>query len=196
MSPLEATMDVLDLLTADHNRVRGHFDRFREAEEAGDTATMTELASKITEDLTVHTTVEEEIFYPWARGISGEVGEVVDEGLEEHHVAKVLLEEIASLSPDAEEWTAKMKVLMENVEHHAEEEEKEMFPKIRSGSNDDDRKAQGQSIDARKTELGGPVPAHADGMTKSQLIDLAAEQHIPGRSKMGKEDLAATVDAR
>jgi hemerythrin superfamily protein len=189
-------MDVLDLLTADHNRVRGHFERFREAEEARDTATMTEVASKITEDLTVHTSVEEEIFYPWARTVSDEVAEVVDEGIEEHHVVKVLLEELAGLSPDADEWTAKMKVLIENVEHHAEEEESEMFPKIRSGSAVEDREAQGQEIDARKRELGAPVPSHADGMTKGQLIDLAAEQHIPGRSKMDRDELAATVDAR
>jgi hemerythrin superfamily protein len=189
-------MDVLDLLTADHNRVRGHFDRFREAEEAGDTAAMAEVASKITEDLTVHTTVEEEIFYPWARGISDEVAELVDEGIEEHHVAKVLLEEVAALPPDADEWAAKVKVLIENVEHHAEEEEGEMFPKIRSGSQAGDREGQGQAIETRKGALGAPVPAHAEGMTKQQLIDLAAEQHIPGRSKMDREELAATVDAR
>jgi hemerythrin superfamily protein len=189
-------MDVLDLLTADHNRVRGLFDRFREAEEAVDTATMAEVASKIAEELTVHTTVEEEVFYPWARGVAEEVSEVVDEGIEEHHVAKILLEEVTALSPGADEWTAKMKVLMENVEHHAEEEESEMFPKIRSGSQADDRKAQGDEIDARKRELGAPVPAHAEGMTKEQLIDLAAEQHIPGRSKMDRDELAATVDAR
>ena len=189
-------MDVLELLTADHNRVRGHFDRFREAEEAGDTAAMTEVASKISEDLTVHTTVEEEIFYPWARGISEEIADVIDEGIEEHHVAKVLLEEIAALSPDADEWTAKMKVLIENVEHHAEEEEAEMFPKIRSGSQADVRQSQGQAIDARKSLLGAPVPADAEGMTKKQLIDLATEQHIPGRSKMDRDELAATVDAR
>ena len=189
-------MDVLDLLTADHNRVRGHFERFREAEEADDATTMAEVAAKITEDLTVHTTIEEEIVYPWARGVSKEVDELVDEGVEEHHVAKVLLEEIAGLSPDADEWVAKMKVLMENVEHHAEEEEKEMFPKIRSGSQADDREAQGQAIERRKAELGAPVPGDADGLTKEQLVDLASEQHIPGRSKMDREELAATVDAR
>ena len=59
---------------------------------------MAEVAAKITEDLSVHTTIEEEIFYPWARGLSDEVDELVDEGVEEHHVAKVLLEEIAGLS--------------------------------------------------------------------------------------------------
>ena len=189
-------MDVLALLTADHNRVRGHFDRFKKAEEASDQATMADVAAKITEDLTVHTTVEEEIFYPWARGLSSEVDDLVDEGMEEHHVAKVLLEEIASLSPGADEWVAKLKVLIENVDHHAEEEESQMFPKIRSASDADDRELQGQKVEGRKGELGGPVSGHAQGMSKEQLIDLASQQHIPGRSKMDREELAATVDAR
>ena len=121
-------MDVLALLTADHNRVRGHFDRFKKAEEASDQATMADAAAKITEDLTVHTTVEEEIFYPWVRGLSAEIADLVDEGMEEHHVAKILLEEIVGLTPGADEWVAKVKVLIENVEHHIEEEEKEMLP--------------------------------------------------------------------
>jgi hemerythrin superfamily protein len=193
---MEDRMDALDALTADHNRVRGLFDRFEEAEEADDAATMAEVFVKMHEDLEVHTTIEEEIFYPWARGLSDEVNDLIDEGIQEHHVAKVLLGEIEGLEPGADAWKAKVKVLIEAVEHHAEEEEKEMFPKIRGASSADDREQVGQQLEARKAQLGAPTPADAEGMTKEQLIDLASEQHIPGRSKMDRDELAATVDAR
>ena len=92
-------MDALTLLTADHNRVRGVFARFHEAEESGDVGEMADLArTKSTVELTVHTDIEETVFYPWAHGLSDDIGEVVDEGIEEHHVVKMLLDEIRSSS--------------------------------------------------------------------------------------------------
>src|SRR4051794_11331263 len=122
-------MDALMLLNGDHNRVRGLFKRFEDAHERDDERSMTLLGSKIIEDLVVHTTIEEQIFYPAVRDLSDEIEELVAEGLQEHHVAKQLIEESQSIQPGGEEWTAKMTVLIENVEHHAEEEEGEMFPK-------------------------------------------------------------------
>ena len=89
-------MDALELLTADHNRVRGLFKRFKDAEEKDDTATMQEVVAKIVEELTIHTTIEEEIFYPAIKGETEEIKDTVDEGLEEHHVAKTLIEELDS----------------------------------------------------------------------------------------------------
>ena len=87
-------MDALDLLIADHNRVRGLFARFTAAKEGDDPAAMGELASVIDRQFEIHTTIEEEVFYPWARDLSDEIAEVVDEGVEEHHVVKVLLGEV------------------------------------------------------------------------------------------------------
>ena len=124
-------MDALSLLTADHNRVRGLFARFQSAEEEKDTATMTELAAKIIVELEVHTTIEEEIFYPEIQGADEELKDTVDEGIEEHRVAKTLIGEIKMLTAEDDAWVAKMKVLIESVEHHAEEEEQEMFPETR-----------------------------------------------------------------
>ena len=131
---LEALMDALDLLTADHNRVRGLFGRFKDAEDENKTAEQAELAGKIVEELEIHTTIEEEIFYPAVHDLSSPIGDVVDEGLEEHHVAKTLIGELQPLEAGSDQWVAKMKVLIESVEHHAEEEEKEMFPKVRSAT--------------------------------------------------------------
>ena len=118
-------MDAIELLTADHNRVRGLFARFREAHEGKDDVTAIEVAGKIFDELKVHTTIEEEVFYPAVHDASEEIGETVDEGLEEHHVVETLMEELGQVEPAGDEWNAKMTVLIENVEHHAEEEEKE-----------------------------------------------------------------------
>jgi hemerythrin superfamily protein len=186
-------MNALDLLIADHNRVRGLFTRFKAAEEAKDDALMAELAGKIFDDLEVHTTIEEEIFYPDVHDANEEISEVVDEGLQEHHVVKVLMDELTQLEPGADEWVAKMSVMIENVEHHAEEEEKEMFPPVRSRLSEDHLEAVGQRLEARKAELGAPVLADKIDLTKEALLDLAREQEIPGRSSMSQEELAATV---
>ena len=186
-------MDALALLTADHNRVRGLFTRFKDAHEGNDGAAMGTLATTIFTELEVHTTIEEEIFYPYCHDLSDEIGETVDEGVEEHHVVKVLMEEIGALEAGGDQWVAKLQVLIENVEHHAEEEEKEMFPKVRSNTSADDREQLGTRLDARKGELGAPVLADKIDLTTEELRELASRQEIPGRSKMSHDELAATV---
>ena len=186
-------MDALTLLTADHNRVRGLFARFSGAKESDDTATMAELAEIIHHELDVHTTIEEDVFYPWARDLSDEIAEVVDEGVEEHHVVKVLLGEIDDLQPGDDEWLAKLTVVIENVEHHAEEEETEMFPKIRSASDLDALETLAADLESKKAQLGAPTLADKQDMTMERLRDLASEQEIPGRSSMDHDELAATV---
>jgi iron-sulfur cluster repair protein YtfE (RIC family) len=186
-------LDALALLTADHNRVRGLFTRFTSAKEDGDTATIAELAAQIDTELEVHATIEEEIFYPWARRLSDEIAEVVDEGVEEHHVVKVLLGELRTLSPGDDEWVAKFTVVTENVEHHAEEEESEMFPQIRREADADALEGLAVDLEARKRDLGAPVLADKQDLSTRELRDLAKEQEIPGRSSMDHDELAATV---
>jgi hemerythrin superfamily protein len=188
-------MDALKLLTADHNRVRGLFARFTAAEEAGDTQTMATLVQEIDRELEVHTDIEETVFYPWARDLSDEIADVIDEGVEEHHVAKVLLNEIRAVEPGSDEWVAKVKVLVENVEHHASEEESELFPQIRSAA-EEDLEDIGVDLEARKADLGAPVLADKQGLTNEQLRELASAQEIPGRSSMDHDELAATVSPR
>jgi len=185
-------MNALDLLIADHNRVRGLFARFKSAKEAEDTTRMIELAGTIFDELTVHTTIEEEIFYPEVHDADPEIAETVDEGLQEHHVVKVLMEELGQITGGSEEWVAKMAVLIENVEHHAEEEEKEMFPPLRR-SMADQLEQMATRLEARKAELGAPVLADKIDLTKEELLELARDQEIPGRSGMSQEELAATV---
>lgn len=186
-------MDAITLLIADHNRVRGLFAQFEDAKEAENVETMASVGATIATELDVHTRIEEEIFYPWAKGLGDEIVEMIDEGYEEHHVVKGLLHEIAGLEPGDDQWRAKLTVVIENVEHHAEEEEKEMFPKIRGASDVDARHDIGNQLETRKKGLGAPVLADKIDLTDETLHALATEQKIPGRSKMNHEELAATV---
>lgn len=186
-------MDAIELLTADHNRVRGLFARFREAHEGKDDVTAIEVAGKIFDELKVHTTIEEEVFYPAVHDASEEIGETVDEGLEEHHVVDGLMEELGQVEPAGDEWNAKMTVLIENVEHHAEEEEKSLFPPVKGAFDAAALEGLAQKLEQRKAALGAPVLADKIDLTKEELLELAKAQEIPGRSKMSQEELAATV---
>jgi hemerythrin superfamily protein len=141
----------------------------------------------------VHTSIEETQFYPWVNGLSEKTKEAVDEGVEEHHVAKQLIAEIQSLGPADDAWTAKMAVLIENVEHHAKEEEDELFPKVRRATSAADRAALGDALEAEKKRLGAPVLADKIDLTLAELKELATAQEIPGRSTMDHDELAATV---
>ena len=188
-------MDALSLLTADHNRVRGLFKRFQAAEGEND-AQAAKLATMIFEELMVHTKIEEEIFYPAITDLNDEIHELVTEGVEEHHVVDTLMGEARFLTPADEEWAAKIKVLIENVEHHAGEEEEDMFPMVRKAMDDDARAQLGQQMEARKAQLGAPTVADKAGLSTEELQALAREQEIPGRSSMKRDELIATVAPR
>lgn len=124
-------MDAIELLKKDHDEVRGLFAQFRQAHEAEDVDRMRELQRQIFSELETHTRIEEDIFYPAVRDLDDEdLTETVAEGVQEHHVVKILMREIEDVSGE-ETFTAKMQVLIENVEHHADEEEEEMFPEVR-----------------------------------------------------------------
>jgi len=189
-------MDAIALLIGDHNQVRGLFKRFKAAEEADEKSTMQEVATKIFEALDVHTTIEEEIFYPAIKPTSEEISDVVAEGVEEHGVVKTLIAEVKAGDPGSEQWVAKIKVLIENVEHHADEEEKDMFPPLRSALGEEKLVQLAEKMEARKAELGAPTSADTKDLTKERLTELAQKQEIPGRSTMSHEELALAVDPR
>ena len=145
--------DALVLLKADHKEIKGLFTKF---ERAGDDATKTkgELVAKIVELLTVHTYLENELIYPEVRRLLPDLEDDVLESYEEHHVADVLCMELSSMSPDAERFDAKTTVLIENVNHHIEEEEQEWFPKVRQGLG----RKQLSELGARMLELKKTAP--------------------------------------
>jgi hemerythrin superfamily protein len=124
--------DAIVLLKKDHQEVRKLFTSF---EKAGDDATVAkgEIVDQIIELLTVHTYIENEVMYPRVRELLPDLEDDVLESYEEHHVADVLVAELAAMEPTDERFTAKTTVLIENVRHHMEEEEQEWFPKVREG---------------------------------------------------------------
>ena len=189
-------MNAIDLLKADHNRVRGLFSLFKSAKEREDTSTMSELATRIFEQLDVHTSIEETTFYPQVKDASEEISELVAEGFEEHKMAKQLIAECKQGDVGGEEWVAKMTVLIESVEHHAEEEEDQMFPKVRSVLGNERLTTLAEELTAQKKSLGAPTADDAIDLTKEELLEKAKAQDIPGRSSMDQEELALTVDPR
>ena len=122
-------MNAFQLLKEDHQKVSGIFQQLEPTTERAE-KTRTELFAQLKQELDIHAHVEETIFYPSIKR-EAETREIVLEGFEEHHVIKTLLGELAETPVDTEQWTAKLKVLKENVEHHVEEEEGEMFQKAR-----------------------------------------------------------------
>lgn len=142
-------MDAIALLKADHRKVETLFEKF---ENANGAKAKKALATEICTELSVHATIEEEIFYPACK-------EAVDDDLRteayvEHDGAKVLIAELAGSEPDNEFYDAKMKVLSEDIKHHVKEEERPgdgFFAQARKG--DVDMDALGERLAARKKEL-------------------------------------------
>src|SRR5689334_19640809 len=120
--------DALRVLRDDHRTVDDLFKRF---EKAGDRAYTTKrrLVDQMIRELSIHAAIEEEIFYPEVRQRIQQSEDEVLESLEEHHLVKVSLAELEGMDPKEERFDAKVTVMMENVRHHAkEEEEKQLFP--------------------------------------------------------------------
>ena len=111
-------MNAFQLLKEDHQKVSGIFQQLEPTTERAE-KTRTELFAKLKEELDIHAKIEESVFYPSIKQ-AAETREIVLEGFEEHHVIKMLLKELEAVPVDTEQWTAKLKVLKENVEHHVE----------------------------------------------------------------------------
>jgi hemerythrin superfamily protein len=108
----------------DHDKMKKLFD---EALESDDPSERADLLHRIRAELMAHERMEEDVFYPALRSGGEKAREIVLEGYEEHHLIDVILDELLEVPEDAEQWKAKLKVLRENLEHHIDEEEGEMF---------------------------------------------------------------------
>lgn len=146
-----ARPDATRLLTQDHKEVDALFkdyDKLMKAEADGDDRRA--LAEQICGALTVHATIEEEIFYPAAKAAGVEM-DLLDEAEVEHASAKELIAQIRAMTPDEDLYDAKVTVLGEYIRHHVKEEQGELFPKCRKAPMD--LKALGAEMAARKEEL-------------------------------------------
>ena len=122
-------MNALTLLKRDHDKVKKLLSELETTTERG-VKTRQELFATIKGELTVHEIIEEEIFYPELKS-HPKAKDIVLEGYEEHHVVDLLMGELEALPVEDESWGAKAIVMKENIEHHIEEEEGEMFAKAR-----------------------------------------------------------------
>jgi hypothetical protein len=149
------SQDAIALLKEDHRKVEELFEQFEKAKGEG---RKEKLALEICKELTIHTIIEEEIFYP---SIEGKVDEdLLKESFVEHDAAKVLIAEIEAGGPSDEYYDAKVKVLKEEIEHHVEEEEKPkegLFAQTREA--DVDLKELGERLAARKEALQAEIKA-------------------------------------
>jgi hypothetical protein len=141
-------MDAIKLLKADHDKVKGLLNELESTTERG-VKTRAELFSTIKGELTLHEIVEEEIFYPELKA-HPKAKDIVLEGYEEHHVVDLLMGELEALDVNDEAWGAKALVMKENIEHHIEEEEGEMFSKARQVFENSELEDLGRRMEARK----------------------------------------------
>jgi len=144
-------MDATSLLKEDHRKVKKMLAELESTTERG-VKTREELFTKVKQELVVHEAIEEEIFYP-ALKEHPKTKEIALEGYEEHHVVDTVMAEIEGVAYDDEKWGAKFTVMKENLEHHIEEEEDDMFKKARQVMDEAELEELGERMSARKTEL-------------------------------------------
>ena len=152
-------MNAFTLLKQDHETVAGLLEKIDQTTERG-TKTREDLFTKLKTELDIHAKIEEEIFYP-ALEDQDETRDITLEAFEEHRLVKQLLGELESMSKDAEEWTAKFTVLKENIEHHVEEEEGEMFENARKVLSKEDQESLGTRMEQAKKEEKAAMTAGA-----------------------------------
>src|ERR1700761_7323488 len=159
--------DAIALLKADHRKVEELFEKYESAR-----GRKAEIAHQICLELTIHTMIEEEIFYPACRE-AGVESDMMDEANVEHDGAKVLIGELENGSPDDDYYDAKVKVLSEEIKHHVKEEERPgegIFAKTRASALD--MHELGEQMAARKKEL--PAKFEAEGLPAPVTLTMKA----------------------
>jgi hemerythrin superfamily protein len=163
-------MNAIELLKADHEKVRGLFEELTNTTSRAEKTRM-QLLEKLRLELDVHTTIEEEIFYPAFREAAenAEDKEMIFEALEEHRAAsELVLPDLLETEVASEQFGGRAKVLKEMVEHHAEEEEKEMFKRARALMEREQLEELGERMAARKQELMSAGPEMIEAMKRQQ----------------------------
>jgi len=152
-------MDALTLLKNDHVEVKKHLEAGEDTTERA-VKTRAEILDTVSTLLIAHERIEEEIFYP-ALKEHPNARDIVLEGYQEHHVVDLLVDELQELVENDERWGAKFKVLKENVEHHIEEEEGEMFKAARKVFSEQELDELGERMERMKNEtLTASLTAH------------------------------------
>lgn len=191
----DSETDAIGQLRKDHEQLKHLFEQFEEAE---DRRTKQQIVNQALTALTVHAQLEEELFYPAARKAGAddeEIDDLMDEALQEHHVAKMLIAELEKMKPGDEFYDAKFTVLAESVKHHIKEEESEMFPKV---EDEGDWEQIGERMHARRqallegsgrSNMSGNGRGKAGGARGKTVRSLSRERRAT--AKMGHPKSAA-----
>ena len=153
-------MDAVTLLKEDHQKVKKLMAELEKTTERG-VKTREELFGKLVRELTVHEKIEEQIFYPRVKdqATTKKVEEMINESFEEHHFVDTVKEEIEATPFESEQWAAKFKVMMENIQHHAfEEEEGKLFPQVKKIFEPQELEDMGTEMQELKQQLMEGMP--------------------------------------
>lgn len=173
-----STLDVTEMLHMDHQDLRDLFFAFKSVERG---ASKEKLVKEILTELFVHSTAEEEIVYS---AIAKEAEALVNEAETEHRMVKYLMAELSKMKPSDDQFDAKVTVLSELVEHHVQEEEKEMFKKLRES--DADLESLAEQVSERKEELRAqPLPPMQSSLSigHEKVTNLPASRKSKPNSK-------------
>ena len=174
-------MDAFNLLKTDHRKVAELFDQL----ESANGKAKLQVFAQIKTELELHTHIEETIFYP-ALEDPKQTHDLVLEAYEEHDVVKKLLAQLSKAKSANEEWEAQAKVLRENVEHHVEEEENELFPKTRAALSQEEIETLGEQMENEKQRKQGRTAAKKSGAKKSASKTKSAST-APKRARASKK---------
>ena len=170
---------MVELLRKDHEKVKTLFRDFESAEESKEKGHIVQQAIA---ELEVHAAAEEKVFYPAVRKDSPDAASNLDESLEEHHVMRLLIEELKVMSPEDERFDAKFTVMAENVRHHIKEEESELFARARTG----DLNLNDLGKEASRRQIVGPLQSQS-AETKSHLQAKTSEEQGACREHASKK---------
>lgn len=151
------TQDAIALLKADHREAEDLFEQYEKLKDADKTQEKYTIAKKVCAALLIHMEIEEKIFYPRVRGLVHD-DDLMNEAVVEHAGAKELIEQLGSLKPEDPMFDAKIKVLSEQIQHHVEEEEKEMFPKAEKSGADLERLGEELLSEKKKIRVARGMP--------------------------------------
>ncbi len=164
MTAKKSGNDAIDLLLDDHKQVRQLIKQYEKMHEKAGADEKQELAEQICNEFLLHADIEEQFFYPAAREALEEE-DLIDEAEVEHASARDLVAQIQAMQPDDPMYDAKVKVLGEYIEHHVEEEEKEMFPKVKKAKLDFDMLGQ-EMMQAKQAAQSGFLAGDSKGKGK------------------------------
>lgn len=189
-------MDAIALLKADHKTVEQLFRKF---EKAGPNAhkLKRKLVDQMVHELSVHASIEEQVFYPAVRARAEELGNDVLNALEEHHVVKLVLAELDGMPPESERFDAKVHVLMDNVRAHVMEEESELFTAVKKAFRPQELRTMADVLEmAKKAAPTRPHPLAPDTPPGNLVVGAMSAVMDIGRDALRAARRKATTKVR